>query len=379
MMKTVLKLDPVFLNRSRPKKKATEKNQFRTRLSSFNGGPIRAPSCNDSDTPRSNESESWNNNVRTERKAEIKAPIITPIESKTELKEVTVVKWIDYSHKYGIAYLLSNGSIGVLYNDETKIIYNPFFDKMHYFNGLDMLIFSHDSFSTKPVDEYNNEMRKKVKILSYLKKMLKTNEVKYSLTCKRESPNNDTVIYLKKWSKVDDRLVFKLNSKLMQIFNSNKTEFLLKYDVGQVEMFLSETHTKTANLSPDSKKFIFNNSKTLSEKLQLIEDLINGKENNNIDITPVKMKINECSILSSKINTTANEKSIYGFTPNSKLDVTNSIRKNRYQLRRPITESHQSISYTPFKDLSTKTGSYWGGNTHSVNDFGKFLNRVKDQ
>lgn len=360
MMKTVLKLDPVFLNRSRLKKKATEKNQFRTRLSSFNGGPIRAPSCNDSDTPRSNESESCHNNTRTEQRAEAKTRSQVPIEPQpqTNLKEVTVVKWVDYSHKYGIAYQLSNGSIGVLYNDETKIVYNPFFDKMHYFNGLDILIFNHDLFSTKPVDEYNNEMRKKVKILSYLKKMLKTNDVKFSLTNKRESPNNDTVIYLKKWSKVDDRLVFKLNSKLMQIFNSNKSEFLLKYDVGQVEMFLSETHTKTANLSPNSKKFIFNNSKTLSEKLQMIEDLINGKENIHVDVTPIKMKVNESSILSSKINTTANEKSIYGFTPNSKLDVTNSIRKNRYQIRRPITESHQSISYTPFKDLSTKTGSY---------------------
>jgi hypothetical protein len=359
MMKTVLKLDPVFLNRSRPKTRATEKNQFRTRLVSLNSGPIRVPSCKDSDTPRSNESES-RCDVKCVKKPEHKESEGSTKESqnKNVIKEVTVVRWIDYCHKYGVAYQLSNGSIGILYNDETKIIYNPFFDKMHYFNGLDMLITSHESFSTKQIDEYGNEMRKKVKILSYLKKMLKTGDAYISLTNKRESANDDIVVYLKKWSKVDDKLVFKLNSKLMQIVNTNNNEILLKYDIGQIELFVSETETKTATLSPASKKFIFNNSKTLSEKLQMIEDLVNGKENNHIDCTPVKANHNECSVLTSKFNTTIGDKSIYGFTPNSKADFSSSIRKKRYCIRNPTVDNHQSISYTPFKDLSTKTGSH---------------------
>ena len=37
---------------------------------------------------------------------------------------VTITKWLDYSNKYGIIYQMSNNSIGVLYNDETKIILN---------------------------------------------------------------------------------------------------------------------------------------------------------------------------------------------------------------------------------------------------------------
>lgn len=35
---------------------------------------------------------------------------------------VTVKKWIDYSSKYGIGYVLSNNIIGVYFNDSTKIL-----------------------------------------------------------------------------------------------------------------------------------------------------------------------------------------------------------------------------------------------------------------
>lgn len=33
-------------------------------------------------------------------------------------------KWIDYTSKYGLGYVLSNGSVGVFFNDATKIILN---------------------------------------------------------------------------------------------------------------------------------------------------------------------------------------------------------------------------------------------------------------
>ena len=37
-------------------------------------------------------------------------------------KEVWITKWVDYSNKYGLGYLLNNGYIGVYFNDTTKII-----------------------------------------------------------------------------------------------------------------------------------------------------------------------------------------------------------------------------------------------------------------
>ena len=33
-----------------------------------------------------------------------------------------VTKWIDYSSKYGLGYILNNGNTGVYFNDSTKIL-----------------------------------------------------------------------------------------------------------------------------------------------------------------------------------------------------------------------------------------------------------------
>lgn len=39
--------------------------------------------------------------------------------------DVWVRKWVDYSSKYGLGYLLSNGACGVFFNDSTKVIMKP--------------------------------------------------------------------------------------------------------------------------------------------------------------------------------------------------------------------------------------------------------------
>ena len=42
-----------------------------------------------------------------------------------DASSVWVRKWVDYSNKYGLGYQLSDGSVGVLFNDHSKIILSP--------------------------------------------------------------------------------------------------------------------------------------------------------------------------------------------------------------------------------------------------------------
>ena len=49
--------------------------------------------------------------------------------------------YVDYSTKYGLGYLLSNGSSGVLFNDTTKIILDSkgiYFEYIHRVNNEDI-------------------------------------------------------------------------------------------------------------------------------------------------------------------------------------------------------------------------------------------------
>jgi polo-like kinase 1 len=45
-----------------------------------------------------------------------------PSERSIPLPSVWVQKWIDYSSKYGLGYLLSDNTAGVFFNDSTKIV-----------------------------------------------------------------------------------------------------------------------------------------------------------------------------------------------------------------------------------------------------------------
>lgn len=139
-----------------------DKKPFKTRLPSVET-PLRAPKAKDSDTPRTDDSQNssedkkqhvnvqrvnYQNDTNSSRCQKIivhedlkRSEGSTQSESqKASIKDVSIAKWVDYTRKYGIAYQLSNGNTGVLFNDETKMIYNPSCDRMHYFNGLDILV-----------------------------------------------------------------------------------------------------------------------------------------------------------------------------------------------------------------------------------------------
>jgi polo-like kinase 1 len=46
---------------------------------------------------------------------------------------IWVKKWVDYSSKYGLGYLLSNNATGVFFNDSTKIVMDPNGKTFYYY------------------------------------------------------------------------------------------------------------------------------------------------------------------------------------------------------------------------------------------------------
>lgn len=39
--------------------------------------------------------------------------------------KVFIVSWVDYCNKYGMGYALTDGSVGVHFNDSTSIVLSP--------------------------------------------------------------------------------------------------------------------------------------------------------------------------------------------------------------------------------------------------------------
>ena len=85
-------------------------------------------------------------------------------------QEIWVKKWVDYSSKYGLGYLLSNGSTGVFFNDSTKIVLEP---KGTYFEYMEKRTSDkQDIISQHTLTDYPKELSKKVTLVLHFRSYL---------------------------------------------------------------------------------------------------------------------------------------------------------------------------------------------------------------
>ena len=138
--------------------------------------------------------------------------------------DIWIKKWVDYSSKYGLGYLLSNGANGVFFNDSTKIILDPNGQSFEYIErkGPDRI----DIPTNHTMTNYPSALQKKVTLLQHFRSYLEydTKENDKSLLCqtKVEKP-----IYVKKWLKTKHAIMFRLSNKVVQVIFQDETEIIL--------------------------------------------------------------------------------------------------------------------------------------------------------
>ena len=84
---------------------------------------------------------------------------------------IWVIKWVDYSSKYGLGYVLNNGNYGVFFNDRTKIILNPKTKKFFYIVWKELA--KPEEYNKYELDDYPKEINNKVSLLIRFKKYFK--------------------------------------------------------------------------------------------------------------------------------------------------------------------------------------------------------------
>jgi serine/threonine protein kinase len=150
-----------------------------------------------------------------------------------DIPRLSVVKWVDYSSKYGLGFLLSNGSSGVHFMDMSKIVCAS--DGLHveYWPAVphderprDPLTgkryIPHESFTT---EEYPAELKKKITLLTHFRQYLldhwkQATESGSALpeeieSVARGSPTSG-LVYLKKWLRTEHAAVFRLSDRTVQ-------------------------------------------------------------------------------------------------------------------------------------------------------------------
>lgn len=161
------------------------------------------------------------------------------------LPELWVTKWVDYSSKYGVGYILSDESIGVYFNDSTKIILCPEGDRFDYITRRTQE--KAEIRTTHTFEDYPEDLKKKVTLLRHFRNYMLTDVLekkdgasvgesslpktlsKESKISKISSDGSDAgqAPYVKKWTRNKHAIMFQLSNKIVQVVFFDKTEAVL--------------------------------------------------------------------------------------------------------------------------------------------------------
>ena len=174
-----------------------------------------------------------NKNEKEERNLNVNIP--PQVDPNLKGPDTWVKKWVDYSSKYGLGYLLSNGFSGVFFNDSSKIILNPNTKQFFYIerrvSDKQEIINSHN------IEDYPKELQKKVTLLNHFKNYLEGESNTSTSETKPENENSNAegeseakdkpYTYVKKWMRTRHAIMFRLSNKIVQVCFQDKTEIIL--------------------------------------------------------------------------------------------------------------------------------------------------------
>jgi len=199
--------------------------------------------------------------------------------SSTKIKqnnknEVIVKKWVDYSTKYGLGYLLSNGTTGVFFNDSTKIILDSKGETFEYMEKRSSD--KQDVVTMHSLTDYPKELQKKVTLLHHFKNFLDGEGNANPLT-EEERTGDGTTVYVKKWMKTRHAIMFRLSNKIVQVNFTDKTEVILSSEsklVTYVNKKGEKSHYPLATA-------LESNNAEMSKRLKYTKEILTHMLNNN--------------------------------------------------------------------------------------------------
>jgi len=148
---------------------------------------------------------------------------------------VWVSKWVDYSDKYGFGYSLNDDSIGVVFNDLTKLLLLADGLNIHYidYDG-------NEHYYT--MNEFPTTVEKKVKLLNYFRNYMKEHLLKAGANMEvREEDQLSRIPALKTWFRTSRAVVMHLSNGTLQInFFKDHTKIILCPLLGAVT-YIDET------------------------------------------------------------------------------------------------------------------------------------------
>lgn len=206
------------------------------------------------------------------------------------MSTVWVTKWVDYSTKYGLGYLLSDQSAGVFFNDSTKIVAQNQGKSFYYYERKAISSTEKQDVLTKhPFDDYPKELQKKVTLLEHFKSYLQSSNAQQSASYRHAEENGTPTdssgsklapgsVYVKKWMRTRHAIMFRLSNKIVQVNFQDSTEILLNSD-NRLVTYVNKRGERS--IMPLSQALDSNNQE-MTKRLKYTKDILTHMLHNNV-------------------------------------------------------------------------------------------------
>ncbi|RWS29690.1 serine/threonine-protein kinase PLK1-like protein, partial [Leptotrombidium deliense] len=195
-----------------------------------------------------------------------------------------ISKWVDYTDRYGIGYQLCDNSIGILFNDVTRISLLADGHNLQYIEKNNT-----EHFHT--IENHPQNLFKKVTLLKYFRNYMNDHLLKTGEKPQTQDVDEITRLpHLNNWFRTRTAIVFQLTNGIVQInFFGDHTKLILCPHMGAVTYIDENRDFRTYRFSLIEKYGV---NKNVAERLRYARDVVN------------KLMVNKLSVNTKSSNRT---------------------------------------------------------------------------
>ncbi|KAL7489666.1 hypothetical protein ACHAW6_015362 [Cyclotella cf. meneghiniana] len=228
------------------------------------------------------------NNYERVQNGGAKVDLPYPIDSEMWGATKWVTRYVDYTSKYGLGFLLNDGSSGVYFNDSTKAVLSTDDDKFIYIErkkGIDG--------STEPISSYTladypiDSLKKKVTLLQHFRSYLleqqkraeENGEIEQLANFEESLTTDDSaLVYMKKWIRTKHAMLFRLSNGTVQVLFYDLTEVLISSE-GKLITFVDKEKNRFVHTIADVANKQQNDvQRRLKYAKEILSQLISGSK-----------------------------------------------------------------------------------------------------
>ncbi|KAK8895079.1 hypothetical protein M9Y10_023521 [Tritrichomonas musculus] len=157
-----------------------------------------------------------------------------------ELEEITVPKhfvarFCDHSDRYGLGYMLVDGTVGACFNDYSRMVMDPFETFVQYWADYQVT-------TPEIMDPKTGPEQKKLSLLRRFSESLKRTKSMFELPDHQYNQSNP-MHHVKYWMRNDDATLFRMEDRNIQVNFNDRTKLLIFWNTKKMIMIHSIKET----------------------------------------------------------------------------------------------------------------------------------------